>query len=68
MGLAELVTKTELEYTSLVVKLATNKPYRLDIKNKIESSKKILYLDLAPIQSLADFIKSKCRPKPLVTQ
>ena len=61
-GLSELVARTEEEYVSLAIKLASDREYRQHVKTRIEESRHILYEDLEPIRGLERFLMTICRP------
>jgi predicted O-linked N-acetylglucosamine transferase (SPINDLY family) len=56
MGLSELVARTEDEYVRLVVKLARDEGYRLQIRERIAELRGSLFGDLAPVRALEEFL------------
>ena len=56
MGMRELIAETEDEYVNLAVRLAQDAEYRLNIRQRIENSRSILFDDIAPVRALEDFL------------
>lgn len=56
MGLEELIANTADEYVNLAVKLAQDSEYRLNIHQRIETSRLVLFNDVAPVRALEDFL------------
>jgi predicted O-linked N-acetylglucosamine transferase (SPINDLY family) len=61
MGMSDLITSTNMEYIELAVRLAQNKPYQNEIRNRLVISRDILYDDLEPIRALEEFLIAKTR-------
>lgn len=56
MGLTELAVNTEGEYVNLAVKLVRDAEYRRNVRQRIETSRPVLFDDMAPIRALEDFL------------
>jgi predicted O-linked N-acetylglucosamine transferase (SPINDLY family) len=68
MGLSSLVAQTNEDYIKEAVKISTEANYKLEIANQFKLYRHKLYLDLTPINALADFLIATCRlskTKPL---
>lgn len=68
MGLSSLVAQTNEDYIKEAVKISTEANYKLEIANQFKLYRHKLYLDLRPINALADFLIATCRlskTKPL---
>jgi protein O-GlcNAc transferase len=56
MGVTELIAATEDEYVNLAVRLARDAAYRQSVRQRIASSRPILFDDIAPVRALEDFL------------
>lgn len=56
MGLSELVAESEEDYVALAVRLAQDAGYRRHIRERIETSRHLLFEDIASIRALEDFL------------
>jgi predicted O-linked N-acetylglucosamine transferase (SPINDLY family) len=56
MGLPELVAQTDQEFVEVAVELASNGPYRRQIRERIKASRSVLFDDVAPIRALEAFL------------
>ncbi len=56
MGMSELIAKTEEEYVDLAVKLGLDADFRALIRERVESSRHILFHDLVPVRALEKFL------------
>ena len=52
LGLSELVAKCDTEYAQLAVKLGNDPAYRSEVRRRIETSREILFDDVAPVKAL----------------
>ena len=58
MGLSDLVAQTEEDYVALAVKLVQDAGYRKQVSERIETSRPVLFDDVAVIRALEDFLVS----------
>jgi predicted O-linked N-acetylglucosamine transferase (SPINDLY family) len=58
--LTELIAATEQEYVALAVRLARDEAYRCDLRARIESSRQVLFDELAPVRALEAFLIDAC--------
>ena len=58
MGLSDLVAQTEEDYVALAVRLARDAGYRKQVSERIETSRPVLFDDVAVIRALEDFLVS----------
>jgi len=56
MGITELIADSQNAYVELVVRLAQDAQYRQQLVQCIESSRDVLYNDVAPVQALQSFL------------
>ena len=56
MGVTELIANTEEEYVNLAVQLAQDKEYQRNIRQRIASSRNVLFNDVEPVRALEDFL------------
>ena len=69
MALDECIATTDQEYIELAVRLAQDKPYRDQVRSKMNQNRDILYDDLEPIRVLEEFLVSaidEVRPNKLI--
>ncbi len=60
MGLNELVASSDDDYVKLAIDLARS-PDRHQLRERIETSRAVLFGDVAPIRALEDFLVDVCR-------
>jgi predicted O-linked N-acetylglucosamine transferase (SPINDLY family) len=58
MGLSDLVAQTEEDYVALALRLAQDGDYRKRVSERIETSRPVLFDDVAVIRALEDFLVS----------
>jgi predicted O-linked N-acetylglucosamine transferase (SPINDLY family) len=58
MGLSDLVAQTEEDYVALAVRLVRDAGYRKQVSERIETSRPVLFDDVAVIRALEDFLAS----------
>ena len=70
LGLSELVARTDQEYIDLAVKLGQDANFRDRIRKRIETSRHLVFEDLAPVRALETFLLGvasesdfRCMPK-----
>jgi len=70
LGLSELVARTDQEYIDLAVKLGQDANFRDRIRKRIETSRHLVFDDLAPVRALETFLLAvasesdfRCMPK-----
>jgi len=56
MGMPELIAGTDQEYVDLVVKLAADANYAVEVRRRIEAKREVLFGDSAPVRALEDFL------------
>ena len=57
MGMAELVVDTNEAYVDLAVRLARDRQYRESVRQRLESSRDVLFDDVLPVRALGDFLE-----------
>lgn len=60
MNLPELVAATEQDYISLAIRLARDRAYNKDLRNRIRAASPALFDNLAPIRAFEDFLIQAC--------
>jgi len=58
MGLSDLVAQTEEDYVALAVRLVQDPGYRREVSERMETSRPVLFDDVAVIRALEDFLVS----------
>ncbi len=61
MGLSDLVAQTEEDYVALAVRLARDAGHRKQVSERIETSRPVLFDDVAVIRALEDFLLEATR-------
>jgi len=64
MGLSDLVAQTEEDYVALAVRLVQDAGYRKQVGERIDTSRPVLFDDVAVIRALEDFLVSVARTEP----
>jgi predicted O-linked N-acetylglucosamine transferase (SPINDLY family) len=64
MRLSDLVAQTEEDYVALAVRLVQDAGYRKQVGERIETSRPVLFDDVAVIRALEDFLVSVARTEP----
>jgi predicted O-linked N-acetylglucosamine transferase (SPINDLY family) len=62
MELTELIVQTKSDYVTLVVRLATDRPYLAHIRQEIQNRVSVLLDDQSAMGPLQDFLESIARP------
>lgn len=61
MNMPDLVVSSEAQYVDLAVKMACDAEYRRGIRDRLATSREMLYRDTAPTRALQDFLIAKVR-------
>jgi protein O-GlcNAc transferase len=56
MGMTELITSTEEEYVALAVRLVEDAAWRQDVKNRMATTRAVLFDDVEPVRALQAFL------------
>ncbi len=62
MNLQELIVQTKADYVNLVVRLLTDRPYRMHIRHEIQERRSVLFDDQSAMAPFQDFLESVARP------
>lgn len=58
MGMLELIAQSNEDYVEIAARLASDRPYRDDIRRRMMRERSVLFNDLAPVRALEEFLDS----------
>ncbi len=56
MGLPELIARTDSEYAGLAIRLGKDPEYRSRMRQRIQTSRSVLFDDLMPVRAPEEFL------------